>query len=136
MFMDHIVLNAEDVDLLMSFYSQVIGLKPERLEQYHDGTVPFPSLRINEDTIVDIFPMEMWVKEGDLPKGRPNLNHFCLALQQNQWQALYDEVARKGVTITNGPVKVWGSHGYGTSFYFTDPEGNLIEAKYYEAEWI
>ena len=55
--MDHIVLNAEDVEALLQFYTEVVELEPERVEAFHRGN--------------------------------------------------------------------------GTSFYFHDPEGNEIEARYY-----
>jgi glyoxylase I family protein len=132
MFMDHIVINAENVNLLMKFYTHVIGLKPERFDLYNQGEVQFPSIRINKDTIIDIFPKEMWGKSSMKPKGRPNLNHFCLAMSRGQWDNLNDRLKKAEVEIVNGPVNVWGSKGQGISIYFSDPEGNIIEAKHYE----
>ena len=38
--MDHIVLNVEDDEKMMSFYSQILVLTPERLEEYRAGEVP------------------------------------------------------------------------------------------------
>ena len=41
--MDHIVLNVEDDEKMIDFYSRVLMLAPERLEEYRAGKVPFPS---------------------------------------------------------------------------------------------
>ena len=40
--MDHIVLNVHDMDTVLDFYINVLGLQGERLEAFRDGKVPFP----------------------------------------------------------------------------------------------
>ena len=45
--MDHIVLNVEDDEKMITFYSKLLMLAPERLEEYRKGDVPFPSVRLN-----------------------------------------------------------------------------------------
>ena len=55
--MDHIVLNVEDDEKMMDFYSKVLMLEAERLQEYRAGMVPFPSVRLNLDTIIDLFPV-------------------------------------------------------------------------------
>ncbi|HFG2176345.1 TPA: VOC family protein, partial [Vibrio cholerae] len=40
-------------------------------------------------------------------------------------------VEDQGVTIMEGPVKRTGAQGAITSFYFRDPDGNLIEVSTY-----
>ena len=46
--MDHIVLNVEDDENMIAFYTGVLQLAPERLQEYRAGTVPFPSVRLNQ----------------------------------------------------------------------------------------
>jgi len=130
--MDHIVLNMEDDEKLIAFYSKILMLPTERLEEYHAGKVPFPSVRLNPDTIIDLFPKKMWQQSARLGEGRENLNHFCIALVKAEWEALRSRLESNGVETEEGPVQRWGAHGTGTSIYFRDPEGNLIEARYYE----
>jgi catechol-2,3-dioxygenase len=43
--MDHIVLNVEDDSKMITFYTEVLEMQPERLEEYRAGRVPFPSVR-------------------------------------------------------------------------------------------
>ena len=130
-FMDHIVLNVEDDEKMIAFYSNVLMFAPERLEEYRAGDVPFPSVRLNLDMIVDLFPKKMWQKNARTGQVRENLNHFCIALSKGVWESLLERLHDNNVDIEEGPVQRWGAHGIGTSIYFRDPEGNLIEARYY-----
>jgi catechol 2,3-dioxygenase-like lactoylglutathione lyase family enzyme len=129
---DHIVLNVEDDEKMITFYSKVLMMAPERLEEYHAGKVPFPSVRLNKDAIIDLFPKNMWHKGDRDGQGRENLNHFCIVLQKEMWADLLERLRANNVAIEEGPVPRWGAHGSGTSVYFRDPEDNLIEARYYE----
>ena len=54
--LDHIVLNVGDIHRSLKFYIEVLGLQAERLEEFKAGKVGFPSVRINGDTIIDLFP--------------------------------------------------------------------------------
>ena len=130
--MDHIVLNVEDDEIMIAFYSEVLMLSPERLDEYHAGKVPFPSVRLNSEMIIDLFPKKLWQKNSTTVKGRNNLNHFCIAMSKETWEALFVRLKANNVDIEEGPVPRWGAHGTGTSIYFRDPQGNLIEARYYE----
>lgn len=128
--MDHIVINAEDVEALVQFYANVVELEPERLEEFRSGKVPFPSVRVNDDTVIDLAPKMMWIGTRPRTLGRPNLNHFCLTLEKNEWEKLRARLTENRIVV-DGPHPRWGAHGNGTSFYFHDPEGNEIEARYY-----
>ena len=130
--MDHIVLNVQDEEQMITFYSEVMMFSPERLEEYRAGKVPFPSVRINSDTIIDLFPKKMWQKSSEDIQGHVNLNHFCISLSKEMWVDLIERLKANDIDIEQGPVPRWGAHGTGTSIYFRDPDGNLIEARYYE----
>jgi catechol-2,3-dioxygenase len=129
--MDHIVLNAEDIEALIQFYTEVVELEPARVEEFRRGEVLFPSVRVNAQTIIDLAPKAMWERSQLRTTGRPNLNHFCLTIEKSEWERLRARLATRQVVI-EGPVPRWGARGNGTSFYFHDPEGNEIEARYYE----
>lgn len=131
--MDHIVLNVEDDEKMIAFYSQVLLFATERLDEYRKAEAPFPSVRLNADTIIDLFPKKMWWKNRPAGPGRENLNHFCIVLGKAEWADLMERLRANNVNIEQGPVPRWGAHGPGTSIYFRDPEANLIEARYYNA---
>jgi catechol 2,3-dioxygenase-like lactoylglutathione lyase family enzyme len=129
---DHIVLNVVDDEKMIAFYQDVMQFPAARLDEYRSGRVSFPSLRLNENTIIDLFPKKMWERSAQPGSGRENMNHFCIVISQADWQGLMERLQAHSISIEEGPVQRWGAHGYGISVYFRDPEGNLIEAKYYE----
>ena len=130
--MDHIVLNVEDMDSMINFYSKVLMLETERMEEYRNSMVPFPSVRLNPDTVIDLFPKSLWVNSSAAGQRHNNLNHFCISMTKQTWDELNERLNTNNIEIEDGPVPRWGAHGTGISIYFKDPEGNTIEARYYE----
>jgi catechol-2,3-dioxygenase len=128
--MDHIVLNVRNMERVLDFYTNVLGLQTERLEEFRQGKVPFPSVRINADTVIDLFPVTA-ATEGE-KTSLASLNHFCLVIEKTDMQRVIDHLQQHGVSIEQGPVQRWGSHGNGTSIYFCDPEQRQIEIRYYD----
>ncbi len=53
---DHIVINVVDIDKMIQFYTEILQLPGERLEEFNAGQVPFPSVRLSADSIIDLFP--------------------------------------------------------------------------------
>ena len=132
--MDHIVINTVDIETMLHFYTNILELPGERIQEFHDHQVPFPSVRITDDSIIDLFPRRLW--ENDNPENicRPNLNHFCLSTNKAGWELLRKRLNDNDIPIDDGPVKRWGAHGAGISIYFRDPEQNVIEVRYYESD--
>ncbi len=130
--LDHIVLNVGDIDRSLGFYTGVLGLQPERLAEFKAGKVGFPSVRINSDTIIDLFPTS---DRNDVQEKREkrsgNLNHFCMVVGQQDFAGIVDYLNANGVAIREGPVARWGARGRATSVYFLDPDGNEIEIRCY-----
>jgi catechol 2,3-dioxygenase-like lactoylglutathione lyase family enzyme len=130
--LDHIVLNVKDIDRSLAFYSQVLGLKAERVDEFRAGKIGFPSVRINEHTIIDL---SISKEPGALPKsdGKTlgNLNHFCLVVDKEDFTGIVDYLKHHNVSIVQGPISRWGARGRATSVYFLDPDGNEVEIRCY-----
>ena len=130
--LDHIVLNVADIDRSLEFYINVLGLTPERLDEFKAGKIGFPSVRINRETIIDLFP----IPEGDSVqksdgKRDANLNHFCMVIGHEDFAGIVDYLTENGIALCEGPVSRWGARGRATSVYFLDPDGNEIELRCY-----
>ena|SRR6266542_2506418 len=125
--MDHIVLNVRDVERSLGFYTQVLGLKGERIEEFRSGKVGFPSVRINGDTLIDLTKSAT----AEASNRTPNLNHFCFVAESTDLAALTQRLRGQGVPIVHEPVSRWGAHGQATSIYILDPDGNEIEIRCY-----
>ena len=126
--MDHIVLRVQDVEVALRFYTETLGLKAERVEQWRKGEIRFPSARLNDDTIIDFFASE------DRPANRDgvrNQDHFCMVIEETDMEELKSKFEALGVDIQAGPGKRWGSHGDGISLYVYDPDDNVVELRHY-----
>ena len=126
--MDHIVLRVSDVEASLSFYSEILGLPVERVDQWRAGEVRFPSVRLNADTIIDLFASD---QEPIGKEGAKNQDHYCMVIEPTDMEALKAEFEAIGVEIQAGPGKRWGSHGDGISLYIYDPDDNVVELRYY-----
>jgi catechol 2,3-dioxygenase-like lactoylglutathione lyase family enzyme len=130
--LDHIVLNVRDIDHSLDFYINVLGLTPERLDEFRAGKVSFPSVRINQETIIDLFPIpEGKSLQKNDGKREANLNHFCMVIGREDFAGIIDYLQEKEIAVREGPVPRWGARGRATSVYFLDPDGNEIELRCY-----
>lgn len=116
---DHLVLNVADVERSLAFYTGPLGLEPMRVEEWRAGKLPFPSVRVNERTILDLVSK---------PRGEANVDHFCLVVEPLDWQEVIDAGT---FTVLEGPVGRSGARGDATSIYVADPDGNTIELRWY-----
>lgn len=125
--LDHVVFNVVDPERSVAFYAGVLGLVPERLEQYRSGAVPFPSVRINESTIVDFFPPDY----HGVKLGGNNVNHIALSLdnEPGEIEAFLRERVVPVVREMEGNFGARGDDAH--AFHVLDPDGNTIELSSY-----
>ena len=116
---DHVVLNVADVERSLAFYCDQLGLKPERVEQWRNNEVFFPSVRIDDHTLIDLL---------QVPRTGENANHICLVVDPADFDAIK---AAGRFEVVDGPDVRWGAEGDATSLYVKDPDGNVIELRYY-----
>jgi len=118
---DHIVLNVADVERSVRWYVEHFGLKPERLDEWRRGEVPFASLRIDDATLIDLFAQ---------PRTGVNADHISLVVDAS---VDLQVVAASGqFDVVHEPFVIWGARGNGLGLYVRDPDGNVIELKHYD----
>jgi catechol 2,3-dioxygenase-like lactoylglutathione lyase family enzyme len=123
--LDHCVIHVTDWEISNTFYRDVLGaeLVPresgwsyrfgvEQLNLHGPGVSPAPVAKL---------PVQ------------PGNSDLCF-----EWPGPIDEarehLERNGVEVEMGPVERSGARGTGTSVYFRDPDGSLLEfISYYEA---
>jgi catechol 2,3-dioxygenase-like lactoylglutathione lyase family enzyme len=76
---DHLVLSVADVERSLRFYVDELGLQPERVDEWRREEVFFPSVRIDENTIIDLFGLPP-AGAGDAPAVSRNVDHICLVV--------------------------------------------------------
>lgn len=118
--LDHIVLNVGDVERSLTWYTDLLGLAPERVDEWRAGSAPFPSVRIDEGSIIDLF---------DVAPSGENLNHLCLVVDRGDVDAI---AADERFEVVDGPARRWGARGDGYSVYVRDPDGNTVELRGYD----
>jgi catechol 2,3-dioxygenase-like lactoylglutathione lyase family enzyme len=119
---DHLVLRCADVETTLAWYTDKLGLAPERVDEWRAGNAPFPSVRVSADTIIDLVP-------GG-PVTERNVDHLCLVADRSS----VDAIAADGDTfrIADGPGPRFGARGDGWSIYVYDPDDNLVEIRCYD----
>lgn len=136
MHIDHVVLWVDSPKKSLDFFVNVLGLRPVRLQEFEEGTAPFPSVRLSDTTILDLMDRNMvpLVQEftGGDAGGAP-INHICLSMNAADYSALAARLLEQGVELTPGGKQSFGAQGLAErSEYFSDPDGNVIEIRHYD----
>jgi catechol 2,3-dioxygenase-like lactoylglutathione lyase family enzyme len=116
--LDHVVIHVSDWERSNRFYRDVVGAKiVERVTGYAyrigdqllnchgPGVAPDPVARV---------PVE------------PGNSDLCFVWDGTSEDAI-EHLRNLEVTVELGPVTRTGAHGQGTSIYFRDPDGSLLE---------
>jgi catechol 2,3-dioxygenase-like lactoylglutathione lyase family enzyme len=115
---DHFVLTVASIDEACSFYERVLGM---RVVSFGEGrkAIAFGSQKINLHLAGREF-----VPHAQRPV--PGSADFCLFTSMPLDECIA-HVRRQGVDILLGPVDRTGATGKLRSFYFRDPDQNLVE---------
>jgi glyoxylase I family protein len=123
---DHLVLRVADLERMLGFYVNVLGLSVERRRD----DLGLVQLRAGR-SMLDLVPVDGPLgRAGGAAPGKEgrNLDHFCLRIEPFDEGAIRAHLAAHGVAAGETAQR-FGAEGEGPSIYVTDPEGNTVELK-------
>jgi len=116
--LDHIVLTVKNINKTVQFYESVLGMVAERFGKGRIA-LKFGNQKINLHEHGKEFE-----PKANLPT--PGSEDMCFLSNMKIEEAMR-HVRSNGVKIIEGPVDRTGANGLLVSFYFRDPDQNLIE---------
>ena len=120
---DHLVLRCADVERSLAWYVDTLGLAPVRVDEWRDGEVPFPSVRVSAETIIDLIPATGLVTER-------NVDHICLVADRETVNTIAADT--ETFRLIGEPGVRFGAQGDGWSAYVYDPDDNVVEVRSYD----
>lgn len=123
---DHVVLRASDVCVMVRFYSEVLGCVLERA----DPDIGLYQLRAGA-SLIDLVDIkgELGRAGGGAPdRNARNMDHLCLRIESFDEPALRQHLESHGVR-PGAVFQRYGAEGRGPSMYIEDPEHNVVELK-------
>lgn len=120
---DHIVMTVRDINATVQFYKSVLGMV---VDTFGEGRV---SLKFGNQKINLHEQGKEFEPNADQPI--PGSVDLCF-ITDTKLEAAIEHVKGKGVEIIEGPVTRTGATGSIVSFYFRDPDNNLIEVANYK----
>lgn len=123
--LDHLVLTVKDLDETVAFYRAVLGMQKQVFGEGRVALV-FGQQKINLHEYGNEF-------EPKAHLAVPGSEDLCFIIDTPLAEAM-QHVHKQGINIIEGPVKRTGATGPIESFYFRDPDLNLIEVSCYTGE--
>ena len=120
--LDHVVIAVTDWERANAFYRDVCGAELIRMD---DGPSTYWRYRFGEQQLNVHGPGLTPDPVARLPV-QPGGSDLCF-VWPGPIDGAIDHLRGNGVEVELGPVRRSGARGEGTSVYFRDPDGNLLE---------
>ena len=120
--LDHLVLTVKDMQTTVDFYVSVLGMESE---DFGAGRL---ALKYGKQKINLHQAGKEFEPKADQPT--PGSADLCF-ITEVPLETAMEHVRSKGIEIIEGPVARTGATGPISSFYFRDPDMNLIEVSNY-----
>jgi catechol 2,3-dioxygenase-like lactoylglutathione lyase family enzyme len=122
---DHVAITVADVDATLAWYEQVLGAEPLHVDLWREGKLPVALLQVGGSRL-SVHPARApAAPHADAPT--PGSADLCFRFDGPVAEILA-LLAAADVPVVDGPVARPASNGEpGTSVYFRDPDGNLLE---------
>ena len=129
---DHVAITVADVDATVGWYRRVLGAEPLHWELWQSGKLPVALLQVGAARL-SVHPAAAPAAPHAVAP-TPGSADLCFRFQ-GPVTAVLALLERGGVAVEEGPVPRPAANGErGTSVYFRDPDGNLLELLTLSAE--
>ena len=118
---DHVNWHVEDAERSLYFYCDLLGL-----EAYRESERTFVSVRVSPHFTLHLRPDAA----SKTPRGESD-DHLALVVEGLQPETLQAQLQDVGLPIERSSKQALGVRGTGTALYVRDPDGHLIELKFY-----
>jgi catechol 2,3-dioxygenase-like lactoylglutathione lyase family enzyme len=118
--LDHTVIAVTDWERSNAFYRDVLGAE---LIEFEPGRYAY---RLADDTQLNVHGPGGAVVEVARVPVEPGNSDLCFRWDGSAEEAIA-HLGQHGVEVESGPVERFGAQGRGTSVYFRDPDGSLLE---------
>lgn len=127
---DHVVLVVRDLERSLAFYRDVLGCRVLREAEWRRGEARFPSVAIGPQQMLNLHQAGSPVTP-EAVNPQMGSKDLCVVVDAPTAEVLA-RLAAHNVPVELGPVPRMGGRGVmGTSVYFRDPDGNLLEIMSY-----
>lgn len=126
---DHVAIRVRDLEASTGFYCDVLGCGILARNEAA-GIVHLKA----GSQVIDLVWLEgrMGKLAGAAPRtDARNMHHFCLTCAPFDFKALSARLDALNIERSAQPQTNLGAEGNGTSLYVLDPDGNLVELKFY-----
>jgi catechol 2,3-dioxygenase-like lactoylglutathione lyase family enzyme len=124
--LDHCVIAVSDWEVSNRFYRDVVGAE---LVEHGTGRWAY---RLGDTQLNVHGPgVDVSTNVARLPV-QPGNSDLCL-VWPGPVEGAIEHLRQHGVEIETGPVERLGAQGHGTSVYFRDPDGSLLEFLSYDS---
>jgi catechol 2,3-dioxygenase-like lactoylglutathione lyase family enzyme len=122
---DHVAITVADVDATIAWYERVLGATPLHLDLWQSGQLPIALLQVGASRM-SIHPAS---KPAAPHAEAPTTGSADLCFRYaGPVEEILAGLAANDVVVVDGPVPRPASNGErGTSVYFRDLDGNLLE---------
>ena len=120
--LDHLVLTVASIERAVAFYEQVLGMQAEPFGPQQRWALGFGTQKINLHEKGSEF-------EPKAAVALPGTADLCFIV--DDFASVAAHLKACGVEIMMGPVVRTGARGPMMSYYFRDPDQNLLEVSSY-----
>jgi catechol 2,3-dioxygenase-like lactoylglutathione lyase family enzyme len=118
--LDHVVIAVTDWERSNRFYADVLGAE---LVELSYGRYAY---RLGDDTQLNVHGPGSMPHPRAVDPVRPGNSDLCVVWDGTPEEAIA-HLAAHGIEVEVGPTRRSGARGEGTSVYFRDPDGSLLE---------